>query len=44
MERRAEELSVEGLTTKEVAGRLSDEYGLSRNRAYEVALRATSGK
>jgi hypothetical protein len=29
-----------GSTTREIAGRLRTEFGLARNEAYEVALRA----
>jgi 16S rRNA (cytidine1402-2'-O)-methyltransferase len=38
----AEEMARTGRTTKEIATRLRDELGLSRNEAYELALRATS--
>jgi 16S rRNA (cytidine1402-2'-O)-methyltransferase len=36
----AEEMARTGSTTREIAGRLRTEFGLARNEAYEVALRA----
>jgi 16S rRNA (cytidine1402-2'-O)-methyltransferase len=38
------ELQVGGRTTQEIARRLRGEFGMTRNRAYELALRAAERK
>ena len=40
----AEQLAGEGRTTQEIARRLRGEFGMTRNRAYELALRAAARK
>ncbi len=40
----AEQMAEEGRTTQEIARRLRGEFGMTRNRAYELALRAAARK
>lgn len=44
LERRARELAGEGTSTRDIVDRLCDEFGVSRNQAYEIGLRVESGK
>lgn len=41
---RAADLATEGLRTKEIARRLAAEFGISRNDAYEIAMRVQGEK
>lgn len=41
--RAARELARSGASTRDIVDRLCDEFGISRNRAYEVGLRVESG-
>lgn len=42
LERAARELARAGASTRDIVNRLCDEFGISRNRAYEVGLRVES--
>jgi 16S rRNA (cytidine1402-2'-O)-methyltransferase len=43
LEQAARELARSGASTRDIVDRLCDEFGVSRNRAYEVGLRVESG-
>jgi 16S rRNA (cytidine1402-2'-O)-methyltransferase len=43
LERAARELARSGASTRDIVDRLCDEFGVSRNRAYEIGLRVEPG-